>query len=148
MNILALKVVISDQELTELTNRELRSSKAPLRDVAIRCGTAGIRVTGSYHMLMPITFDTLWSLSVVEGRTLLNLTELKVSGFAADAMRSVMLQAIKSNVPFPDAVTVQGNGLLIDQDRAMAEQGVPFRSNLRSVTCEDGLLRIEAGSEG
>jgi hypothetical protein len=148
MNILALKVVVTDQELTEMTRRELRNSKAPLKDVTIRFTSEGVQVKGSYHMMMSMPFETQWKVSVEAGRLVLTLGDLKVSGFGAGMMRSVMLQAIAANVPARDAVTVKDDCLILDLDRVLAQNGLNAHTNLRSVRCEEGTMTIEAGTPG
>jgi hypothetical protein len=146
MNILALKVVVTDQELTELTRRELRSSKAPLKDVTIRFTPEGVQVKGSYHMMVTMPFETEWKVTVEAGRLVLTLGDLKVSGFGAAMMRGVMLQTIAANVPIRDAVTVKDESLVVDLDRVLSQNGLNARTNLRSVRCDAGTMVIEAGT--
>jgi hypothetical protein len=146
MDILALKVVVTDTELTEVARGELRTSKAPVKDLIIRFTSQGIEVKGSYQMMMSVPFETSWRTAVEGGKLVVALNELKVSGFPAGMMKGMLLQTIAANVPVREALTTREDALVLDLDRLLSQNGLQARTNLRTVHCEDGKMTIEAGS--
>ena len=146
MEIQALKILITEQEINELARRGLSANQAPVRDLRVGFSPAGVMITGTYHGMMRMPFETLWQVSVRQGKIVAQLSELKFVGFAAAMFRSVLMRSISDAIQAEDALEVGEDCLRLDLDRLLALRGFPTRTNLTLVRCEHGSFHIEANA--
>src|SRR2546421_4213635 len=80
MEIRALELAVSDDDLT----RELAEHLPPdaeVRDLRVRVTPEGVRVSGVYPTVMlAVTFDTLWAVTVTGGVVEARLEAIQVAG--------------------------------------------------------------------
>jgi hypothetical protein len=142
VEIQALKLLVTEQDLNLLVARALTDVQ-PVRDVQVRLTPEGIGVSGIYPTaLLKVQFDTLWQPFVVGGRLAARLTDLKVVGFGGNILRKVLLGILADAAKLEDALQVDGDTVLFDLDRAVARHGLPARTNLTAVQCQEGTLLL------
>jgi hypothetical protein len=144
MEILALRATISEQVLNELVARYLPAD-SPVEEVRIAVTPEGVIVKGEYPLLVTVSFETLWELSVVEGKVVARLARLRTLGMPMMVLRSVVMGAIASAARSEDWLQVEKDTVRMDLDRALTNEGLRSRTNLTAVRCEAGQLVIEAG---
>ena len=76
MEIRSLTLVATEADLNELAPK-IFSWPDAIRDLRISIIPEGIRASGTYQQLFGIRFQTLWRVSVSEGRVVARLEELK-----------------------------------------------------------------------
>jgi hypothetical protein len=144
MEILALKANLSEQVLNELLARHLPAD-APVEALRIAITPEGVVVQGEYPLLVTVSFESLWELSVADGKVLARLARLRTLGMPMPVLRSVVMSAIAAAARSEDWIAVDQETVRIDVDRALAKEGLRARTNLTAVRCEPGVLVIEAG---
>ena len=143
MEILALKVTVSEQALNELLARQLPAD-APVEELRIAVTPEGLIVKGEYPLLVTVSFETLWELSVADGKVVARLARLRTLGMPMQVLRSVVMSAIAAAARSEDWLHVDSETVRIDVDRALAREGLRARTNLTAVRCEPGVLVVEA----
>jgi hypothetical protein len=140
MEIQALRIIATEADLNDLAAK-LFPQKDNLRDVRINLVPQGVRVTGKYQTVIGIPFDTLWEVSISEGKIVARLAKLKAGALSLGLARGYVLDAIADAVGI---VELCDETLLFDLDALLCEKGMPLRTNLTSVRCDDGHLIIES----
>src|SRR4051794_18432941 len=113
MDIQNLKVFIPERDLQTLAE-EFQPKEAPVKDLAVRVTAEGVKASGEVATpMMPLSFESVWRPSGVQGRLAVQLVELKAGGFPATLFRSVAMGLLKDavNEPF---LQVLDDGLLVD----------------------------------
>jgi hypothetical protein len=144
MEILALTATISEQVLNELVARYMPRD-SPVEEVRITVTPDGVVVKGEYPLLVTVSFETLWELSVVEGKVVAHLARLRTLGMPMTVLKSVVMGAIATAAKSEDWLQVDKDTVRMDIDRALTNEGLRAKTNLTAVRCEPGLIRIEAG---
>lgn len=139
MEIHALRLQLSEHDLAELAQRALRDQDQ-VSDVNIRVTPDGVVVSGTFRLMLRVTFETLWSLNVAAGALAVTLRDLRAGGFGAGMLKSVLMGMVQSEVENEPGVTIDGETILLDPDRVFAGRGVLLRSNLVRVECSKGLV--------
>ena len=145
MEIVALKATLSEQALNEVVAKHLPAD-APVEDLRLAITPEGIVVKGEYPLLVTVAFETLWELSVVDGKVIARLARLRTLGMPMTVLRSVAMSAIAAAAKAEDWIQVDNESVRIDVDRAFAKEGLRARTHLKSITCQPGLLTVEAGN--
>ena len=148
MEIQALKLSVPEDAVNRLLAEHLPKD-VPVQKLAVRLTPEGVRVQGEYPtVFMKVAFESLWTLGVTAGQLEARLADVKVSGIPATMLRGVIFKVLKENVPNEPGISVEGETLRVDVDRALAAKGLPLKVNLRGVVCGAGNLLIEAGTDG
>jgi hypothetical protein len=144
MEIVALKATLSEQTLNEVVARHLPAD-APVEDLRLAITPEGIVVKGEYPLLVTVAFETLWEPSVADGKLVVRLARLRTLGMPMTVLRSVVMTALAAAARTEAWIQVDKDHIRIDVDGALAKEGLRARVNLKSVTCQPGVLVIEAG---
>jgi len=144
MEIQALKLLVTEQDLNDLVSKHLPDDQS-LENVHIRVAPEGVYITGEYMLLVRVGFETMWELDILAGRLSARLTSLKAMGLPATAFKSAVLKAIEDAVQKENWLTFNGDTVVVDVDRLHAEMGIRARTNLTAVRCQAGALLIESG---
>jgi hypothetical protein len=147
MEIQALRAVIPEAMLTRIA-AEAIPPDVKVTDVQVHLKPEGASVTGSYHMFFAVPFETLWELSVRDGKILARLANVKVAKLGAGMVKGVILGALSDAAAKLDGVQLEGDTLTVDVDRILTSHGYPVRTNLKSVQCQAGSLLIESAVSG
>jgi hypothetical protein len=146
MEILALKLVVNEQEINRLA-AQAPSSGASVRDLAFRFTPEGIHVKGKYQAWVSMAFETFWQVSVCEGRIVARLSDVKVGMMPAAMIKGMLTESICAALDLEGAIEADGDVLRIDLDQLLAQHGFPARTNLTGVRCEAGQIMIESAGK-
>jgi hypothetical protein len=145
IEIQALKLRISEQALDQVIPQIL-AQNPQVRELRVRLTPEGVRVSGVYHMVVNVSFETVWELSVLEGQLAARLGDLKVSGVGGGMLKPAILGALREAVKKEEGMRLDGETLLVDLDRVLGKHGLVLRSNLTAVRCEDGHVVVESAA--
>jgi hypothetical protein len=147
MDIQALKVFISEQELQDLVHQN-QPPDTPVKNITVRVTPDGVRVAGEFPtMMMNMSFESVWKPDVADGKVTVHLTHLTAAGFPATMLRPLVLGALKDAIKEP-FVQVVDEAVVVDLHELVREQKLPLPVTflLKSVHCIDGGVVAEAES--
>src|SRR5215467_8802636 len=147
MEIQALRALIPEAMLTRIATEALPPD-VKVKDVRVHLKPEGAQVTGTYEMFFAVPFETLWELSVQDGKILARLANVKVARLGAGMVKGVLLGILSDAADKIDGVQLNGDTLILDVDRILAGRGYTVRTNLKTVQCQSGSLLIESGMSG
>jgi hypothetical protein len=143
MEIQALKLLITDQDLNELLDRYLPADSS-LENLQIGIAPEGVYIRGEYPLLVRVGFETLWELEAQAGKVHARLAGLKAMGLPATVFKNAVLKAIEEAVQNENWLAFQNDTMMIDVDRLLTEKGIKARTNLNNVCCLPGEVIIES----
>ena len=147
MEIQALRALIPEDMLTRLATEALPPD-VKVKDVRVHLKPEGAEITGAYEMFFAVPFETLWELSVRDGKILARLAHLKVARLGAGMVKGVLLGILADAAKQTNGLQLDGDTLIVDVDRILAGRGYEVRTNLKTVQCQSGSLLIESSSQG
>jgi hypothetical protein len=147
MEIQALRALIPEAMLTRIATEALPAD-VKIKDVRVRLAPEGVHITGTYEMFFAVPFETLWELSVRDGKILARLANVKVARLGAGMVKGVLLGIMADAARKIDGMQLDGDTLVLDVDRILAGRGYTVRTNLKKVECQAGSLLIESASAG
>jgi hypothetical protein len=145
MEIQALKLFVTEQDLNDLIGRHLPDDQ-PLENVKIRIAPEGVSVTGEYPLFVRVAFETLWELTARGGTVTARLSDLKAMGLPAVLFKGMVLKAIEEAVATEPWLAFDDDTIEVDIDGLLAAQGVPAKTNLNSIRCLSGAVILEAAN--
>lgn len=143
MEILTLKFVLTEDDLNRLLVKFV-AIPPKVRDLHLRVLSEGLALAGVYETILPIRFDTEWSILVENGKIAARLSLIKAVGVGLGFLKGYMLQALSSKSTM---LELNEESLVFDVDRFLAEMAVPVKTNLSSVCCDSGRLVIECAGK-
>jgi hypothetical protein len=144
MDILALKLVMTEADVNGLVAAHLPANQ-PVRDLRVTLTPEGIRLSASYPVtFFTVSFHTLWTIAVSEGRVIARLAGLQVAGAPAGMVRGMLMEAVADNLKGEDGFHVEGEAIFVDPDRILGRFGLSARTNLTAVHCEAGCLTLSS----
>jgi hypothetical protein len=147
MEIQALRLLVTEKALNDLAVRHLPDDQ-PVEELRFRLTPEGLQVSGEYPLFLRVSFETQWELGVRDGDITARLTRFKALGLPVPVFKSALLKIIKDAVGKEDWLRFDGDDtILVLVDRLLAEQGIPLRTNLSAIRCQEGSLVLEAGEE-
>lgn len=141
MEIRSLTFVATEADLNELASQILPRIER-IRDLRISIVPEGIRVRGTYQQLFGIRFQTLWQVSVSQGKVVARLAELKAGSLSLNFLKAYLLDTIAAAATVPE---LRDETLLFDVNALLQDKGWPVRTNLTSIRCDYGSLTVESG---
>ncbi|MCI0456362.1 MAG: hypothetical protein L0Z62_05220 [Gemmataceae bacterium] len=145
MDILALRATISEQALNDLAARHLPPD-FPVEELRLQVSPEGLLIQGEYPLLVKVRFETLWELSVLEGKVLARLVSLRTLGLPMGPLKGVVMSVIASAAQKETWLAVDGDAIMVDIEQLLAREGLKARLNLTAIRCEGGVLLVEAGT--
>ena len=112
-----------------------------IRDLRISIIPEGIRASGTYQQLFGIRFQTLWQVSVLEGKVVARLEELKAGPLSLGFVKGYLLDAIAAATT---VLELRDDTLSFDVNALLQDKGWPVRTNLTSICCAHGSLTVES----
>src|SRR5207247_10562556 len=103
---------------------------SPVEEVRIAVTPDGVVIKGEYPLLVTVSFETLWELSVAEGKLVARLARLRTLGMPMTVLKSAVLGAIAAAARSEDWLQVDKDTVRLDIDRALAKEGLRARTNL------------------
>jgi hypothetical protein len=143
MELRALELTVTDEDLTQELAQHLPRD-ADVKNLRVRVTPEGVRVGGVYPTLMlPVTFETLWTLTVNEGVIEVRLATVQVAGWQTPGpLRGVIWGMVRDALPPQAGVSIGDDAIRVRIDEILASRGIPLQVTLRSVECTDGLLVV------
>jgi hypothetical protein len=145
VEIQALTLVITEQDLNAAAARHLPDDPE-VRKIRLRVAPEGVYVTGVYQMVFGVPFETLWEPAVNGGRITARLGGFKAMGIPVAMLKSMILGALRDAVTGSGAIHVDDEGVQVDLERLLADEGLSIRTNLKAVRCQPGRLIVEAAN--
>jgi hypothetical protein len=145
VEIQALTLVVTEQDLNDAAARHLPDDPE-VRKVRLRVAPEGVYVSGVYQMVFGVPFETLWEPAASGGRVTARLAGFKALGIPVAMLKSLILNALRDTVAGVGAVQVDEDGVRVDVERLLADEGLSLRTNLKAVRCLEGRLIVEAAS--
>src|SRR5205823_5865178 len=90
MEIQALRALIPKAMLTRIDTEAVRPG-VKIKDVRVQLKPEGALITGTYEMFFAVKFETLWELSVRDGKILARLADLRVAKLGAGMVKGILL---------------------------------------------------------
>jgi hypothetical protein len=143
MDIHALRVSVTDDDLNDLVTRYLLED-LPVEELTLAVTDEGVVAKGQYPMLLTVSFETVWALSVAGGKVAATLVRFRTLGMPMGVLKSLVMGVISSAAKKESWLAVEGDTVVADVDGLLARDGHKVRSNLRAIRCQAGLLVIEA----
>jgi hypothetical protein len=144
MEIQALRLFLTERDLNDLAARHLPADQ-PVEELRLRLTPEGLQVSGEYPLFLRVRFDTHWELGVRAGNVTARLTRFKALGLPVPVFKSVLLKLVKEVAGQADWLHLDGDDMVVvNVDRLLELQGVPMRTNLASMRCQDQGLTVEA----
>jgi hypothetical protein len=141
MEIRSLTFFATEADLNELATRIVPRLNR-IHDLRISIVPEGIRVRGTYQQLFGIRFQTLWQVSVSQGKAVARLAELKAGSLSLNFLKGYLLDAIAAAAT---VLELRDEALLFDVNAMLQDKGWPVRTNLTSIRCDYGSLTVESG---
>jgi hypothetical protein len=163
MEILTLRLLLTEQDLQELADQQLQQLPPDqgLPSLQLRIVPEGVVVSGVYPTsLMELPFETLWQPAVLDGKLRVRLARVStgsgVSDFALDvfnlispgAVRGTVMNQIAGFLKGDDTFRIEGDTIVADPEQLLARQGFRVRVNLTAVHCLPGQLVLESAPPG
>jgi hypothetical protein len=145
MEIQALTLLVTEQDLNDMLARHLPPDQ-PLENLKVRVAPEGAYVTGDYPLFVRVSFETLWDLDVHAGKVTARLANLQAMGLPATMFNAVVLKAIEDAIQNQPGLTFDKDTIKVDLDQLLAAEGIPLKTNLKTVHCQTGSLVIAAGA--
>jgi hypothetical protein len=145
MEIQALRMVVSEQDLNDLLRRYLPPEQ-PVEDLRVQLSADGIHVTGQYPFFISVKFETVWEVGVVDGLASIRLAKFKAMGVPGNIFKSAIMKAIEDAARKESWIRIAGDQVLADLEAACAKYAVAARLRLKSIAVQPSLLLLEAGS--
>ena len=140
MEIRSLTFVATEADLNSLA-RQIFPRLERIRDLRISIIPEGIRASGTYQQLFGIRFQTLWQVSVLEGKVVARLEELKAGPLSLSFVKGYLLDAIAAATT---VLELRDETLSFDVNALLQDKGWPVRTNLTSIRCDYGSLTVES----
>lgn len=146
MEIQSLKLLVTDQDLNELAARHLPADQ-PVEELRLRVSPEGLHVSGEYPLFLRVSFETQWELGVRAGNVTARLRHFKALGLPVPVFKSVLFKILRDAVAKEEWLEFADDETIVVQvDRLLAREGVPLRTNLQRIRCQDQRLVVEAGA--
>jgi len=140
VEIRSLTLVATEADLNELAPK-IFSWPDAIRDLRFSFIPEGIRASGTYQQLFGIRFQTLWQVSVSEGKVVARLEELKAGPLSLGFVKGYLLDAIAAATT---VLELRDDTLSFDVNALLQDKGWPVRTNLTSIRCAYGSLTVES----
>lgn len=143
MEIEALRVRVSEIALNALLI-DMLPEDHPLENLRVQLTPPTLIVRGVYPLFVDVPFESLWEVTVRDGKVAARLARFKATGLALSGAQGMILKMLTG----PDTrgwLEVTGDTVLIDLDALLAKQGIQMRTNLTAVSIQGNSLVLEAG---
>jgi hypothetical protein len=146
MEIHLLKMSLTEQDLNQVIKQNAPQD-FPVEDLRVRVTPEGVYLQGIYPLFVNVNFETLWELDVQAGSLCARLSHFRALGIPANIFKSAILKILEEAVRTEPSLRLAGESLVLDLDKLLAEQGLAGRTHLRTISCQKGLLILEAGQQ-
>jgi hypothetical protein len=143
MEIQSARLVITEPELNALAAKLVYRNDG-MSGLRVQLSPQGIKIAGTYKMMISVPFESLWHISVVEGQLKARLVDLRTAGLNVGLLKSYLLKSVAAKI---SCLRVTGDALLLDLDLLLEDRGNSVRTHLSSVHCGEGTLTVEGSAQ-
>jgi hypothetical protein len=144
MDIHALRVSVSNQDLNQLAARHLRDQ--PIEDITFRVAADGIHIKGVYPLFINVKFETHWELGLQAGKITARLAGMRAFGVPGNVFKSAIMKLVADAAHKHDWLQIENDIIVADVERLLVKNGLAVRTNFTTVACQDGVIVIEANA--
>ena len=144
MDIQQLTLVITDADLTKLASEHIQKRKHPVDNVKVAIKPEGVTVTGEVSLFMPVKFETLWELSVADGKPQVRLVKVKAFGMGGSLFKSALEKIVEEAVKKEPGLEYQDGTILVDIPTLAAQEGLDVQIHVQTIRCDAGSLTVVA----
>jgi hypothetical protein len=146
MDIQLLRILVREEEVNQHLP-QLLPPESSVQNLRVRLTPEGVVVQGDYPTFMvKVSFETLWAVSVADGKVQARLASVKVAGLPAGMLRKVLLRALHDETSQLPGVLVEEEALWIDVAELLKARHIPLTLRVTAVRCGTGEAVIEAGN--
>lgn len=144
MEIRALHLRVTQDELNEWIRR-LLSSNEKVHGLAVAITRQGMLLKGTYQIFGGVPFEATLEIGVDGGLVGVRLNKMQAGGLfpVPQALVTSMVMG-KLTEHQNDWMRVEGETLVFDIERMLQERGISVITNLYRVSCEEGVIILEA----
>ena len=143
MEILTFKLLVTEEDLNLAATRYIPDDEEVTR-VRARIAPEGVYVTGIYHMMIKVPFETRWEVTAAQGVLSARLADFKAMGMPAMLFQGVLMKLVRETVEKENEVIIEKDTIRLSLERLLAKFGFRLRTHLNSVCCQQGLMTFEA----
>jgi hypothetical protein len=146
MEIQQLTLVVTEVDLTTLAQKHL-GEKHGLEKVACGIVPEGLQITGEISLFMPVAFETLWELEILEGTVAARLKKLRALGLPFNSFQGMFLKLLRDLGKKDNWPEIRDDVILLNVETLAAKEGFQFKGNFRTIQCQTGYLTLTADAE-
>jgi hypothetical protein len=143
MEIESIRLLITEPELNALAAR-LANHNDAMHGLRIQLSPQGIQIAGTYNMMISLPFESLWQISVSEGKLRARLADLRTAGLPMGVFKTPLLRSIAAKT---SCLRADGDAVLLDLDILLKDRAGSIRTHLSAVRCAQGTLTVEGSAQ-
>ena len=143
MDIEALRLIVNEEEANQLLS-EHAPKEGDIQNLRLRFTPEGVVVSGDTKALfLKVGFETLWQLTIVEGRIVVRLASLQVAGLPAGKFRGLLLKMARDAVAKQAGIVVAEDEIVVDVNEVLRARRLHVTVRLTEIRCNAGTLTVE-----
>jgi len=148
MEIQALTLTLTEQDLNDLAAHHLPEDM-PVEELRIRLSPDGLHLSGEYPLFLRVSFETRWELGVRDGLVTARLAHFKTLGLPVPILKGMLLGILREALAKKEWFQLDNDdGVVLNVDRWLQEEGVTLRTNLTGIQCLDRTMTVQAKAKG
>lgn len=144
MELHALRLSLTEQDLNDLLRKYLPRD-VEIEELRVRLTELGISITGIYPFFIPVRFETIWEVGVVNGHASARLASFKAMGVPGNIFKSAVVKVVEDIARQEHWIRIVGDRFLADLELGCSKYAVLARLHLKSIVAQPGILMLEAG---
>lgn len=144
MELHSLRVTVTEQDFNDIVRNHLLR-EITIDEFRIAISSAGVQVSGVYQVFVPVSFEALWEPRIEAGKVVARMTNFKTLGMPGNILKSLIMNVIADAAKKEPWLSVKGDEVIVEVEKAAAHHGVNGQFNLKSVICADKWLEVTAG---
>ena len=145
MEVQSLTLQVADADLDALAAK-LLPPDSPIEDLRIRLKPEGACVSGMYPLLVNVSFECWWTVTVENGKAIAKIARLKAFGMPATVFKSAVLKSLETLAKDEFWIAVKGDEVQLDLEAFLSRHACPAKLNLRRISFQEGFAIVEAGA--
>src|SRR4051794_34267068 len=132
MEIQQLTLIVTEGDLTSVARKHL-GEKHALENVVCKIVPDGVQITGEVTLFMPVSFDTLWELAILDGAVAARLKKLKALGLPFNTFQGMFMTLLKDLAKKENWPEFRDDVVLLNMETLAAKEGVQLKGNFRGI---------------
>jgi hypothetical protein len=144
MELHALRMSLTEHDLNEILRKYLPKD-AEVEDLRVRLAEDCVHVSGVYPFFIPVHFETVWEVGVVNGHASARLASFKAMGVPGNIFKSAVVKLVENIARQENWIRIVGDRFFADLELGCHKYSIVAHLHLKSITVEQGVLILEAG---